>query len=124
MQKVQKGQILKMALRNFSFTSLIDSYVKLALYCGGSRVDRGSTRVKRKISSPVFNEKFNFDLRADQIAYTTIVVKVMKSIDSNKSTCIGATVIGYESSENGQEHWMCMMKCLSKHVEAWHNLYT
>ncbi|XP_028406880.1 synaptotagmin-4-like isoform X2 [Dendronephthya gigantea] len=101
-----------------------DSYVKLALYCGGSRVDRGSTRVKRKVSSPVFNEKFNFDLNADQIAYTTIVLKVMNSIDSNKSSCIGATVIGYESSENGQEHWMCMMKCLSKHVEAWHNLYT
>lgn len=102
----------------------IDSYVKLALYCGGSRVGRGNTRVKRKVTSPVFNEKFNFDLTADQIAYTTIVVKVMNNIDSTKSSCAGATVIGYESSENGQEHWLCMMKCLSKHVDAWHNLYS
>ena len=101
-----------------------DPYVKLALYCGGSRVGRATTRVKRKVTNPAFNEKFNFDLNADRIAYTTIVVKVMNSIDSTKSSCAGVTILGYESSGNGQEHWLCMMKCLSKHVDAWHTLYT
>ena len=98
--------------------------MKLALYCDGSRVGRGTTRVKRKVTSPVFNEKFNFDLSADQIAYTTIVVKVMNNTDSTKASCAGATVIGYESCGNGQEHWLGMMKCLSKHVDAWHSLYS
>lgn len=99
-----------------------DPYVKLALYCDGTRVGRGATRVKRKVTNPVFNEKFNFDLTSDQIAYTTIVVKVINNMNSS-SGCLGVTVIGYESPANGQEHWLCMMECLSQHVDAWHNLY-
>ena len=102
--------------------NLLDPYVKLALYCGGARVGRGTTRVKRKLTNPVFNEKFNFDLSADEIAYTTIVVKVMNNLGDSR--CTGATVIGYESAENGQSHWLCMMKCLSKHVDAWHTLHS
>ena len=80
--------------------------------------------MKRRVTNPVFNEKFNFDLNSDQIANTTIVVKVMNGIDSTKSSFTGVTILGSESSGNGQEHWLCMMKCLSKHVDAWHTLYT
>lgn len=94
--------------------------MKLALYCGGARVGRGTTRLKRKVTCPVFNERFNFDLNADQISYTTIVLKM---IDNTTSSCCGVTVIGHESFGNGQEHWIHMMKCLSKHVDVWHDLY-
>lgn len=100
-----------------------DPYVKIALYCDGTRVGRGATRVKRRVTNPVFNEKFNFDLSSDQIAYTTLVIKVVNNIESTPPACLGATVIGYESSGDGQEHWLCMMECLSQHVDAWHTLY-
>ena len=104
------------------FLSSLDPYVKLALYCDGTRVGRGATRVKRRVTNPVFSEKFNFDLTSNQIAYTTLVIKIMNNVES-APTCLGATIIGYESSGDGQEHWLCMMECLSQHVDAWHALY-
>lgn len=111
-------------LKNFNgiptFILYLDPYVKLIVYCDGSRVEKGSTRVKRKVSCPIYNEKFNFDLSNDQILHTSIVLKVINNVNSS---CVGTAVIGYESSGHCKEHWLSMMKFLSKHVDAWYNLY-
>ena len=103
--------------------SFIDPYVKLSLYCDGVRLDKANTRVKRKTLNPVYNEKFNFNLSADQISMTTVILKVANHFDiSSNGGNLGTTLLGFNSQGSGQEQWNSMISSPSRHIEKWHKL--
>lgn len=100
-----------------------DPYVKLALYCDGVRMSKANTRVKRRSLNPVYNEKFNFNVSADQISLTTIVLKIVNHSEiSNGGGSLGAVILGFDSLGSGQEQWKSMIESPSRHVEKWHKL--
>lgn len=102
---------------------LVDPYVKIALYCDGIRLSKANTRVKRRSTNPVYNEKFNFNVSADKISVTTVVLKVVNHyhVDSSAGN-LGAVVLGFDSFGPGQEQWNSMIESPSRHTEKWHEL--
>ncbi|XP_068693577.1 synaptotagmin-4-like isoform X1 [Montipora foliosa] len=101
-----------------------DPYVKLALYCDGVRMSKANTRVKRRSLNPVYNEKFNFNVSADQISMTTVVLKIVNHSEINVGGgSLGSVILGYDSLGSGQEQWKSMIESPSRHIEKWHKLH-
>ncbi|XP_058951631.2 synaptotagmin-4 isoform X2 [Pocillopora verrucosa] len=101
-----------------------DPYVKLALYCDGVRLSKANTRVKRRSLNPVYNEKFNFNISADQISLTTVMLKIVNHSEINTGGgSLGTAILGFDSFGSGQEQWKSMIESPSRHVEKWHKLY-
>lgn len=104
--------------------SSADPYVKLALYCDGVRLSKANTRVKRRSLNPVFNEKFNFNVSADQISLTTVVLKIVNHSEINVGGGgLGTVILGFDSFGSGQEQWKSMIESPSRHIEKWHKLH-
>ena len=100
-----------------------DPYVKLSLFCDGIRLDKANTRVKRKTLNPVYNEKFNFNVSADQISMTTVVLKIANHFDvTSGGANLGTILLGFNSQGSGQEQWNSMIASPSRHIEKWHKL--
>lgn len=100
-----------------------DPYVKLSLFCDGIRLDKANTRVKRKTLNPVYNEKFNFNVSADQISMTTVVLKITNHFDvTSGGGNLGTILLGFNSQGSGQEQWNSMIASPSRHIEKWHKL--
>jgi len=100
-----------------------DPYVKLALYCDGERISKANTRVKRRSLNPVYNEKFNFNVSADQITLTTVVLKIVNHSEINVGGgVLGTVILGFDSFGSGQEQWKSMIESPSRHIEKWHKL--
>lgn len=101
-----------------------DPYVKLALYCDGVRMSKANTRVKRRSLNPVYNEKFNFNVSADQISLTTVVLKIVNHSEINVGGGgLGTIILGFDSFGSGQEQWKSMIESPSRHIEKWHKLH-
>lgn len=111
-------------LINFYVSLSTDPYVKLALYCDGVRLSKANTRVKRRSLNPVYNEKFNFNISADQISLTTVMLKIVNHSEINTGGgSLGTAILGFDSFGSGQEQWKSMIESPSRHVEKWHKLY-
>lgn len=109
---------------NFYIPLSTDPYVKLALYCDGVRLSKANTRVKRRSLNPVYNEKFNFNISADQISLTTVVLKIVNHSEINVGGGgLGTVILGFDSFGSGQEQWKSMIESPSRHIEKWHKLY-
>lgn len=109
---------------HFYVSLSIDPYVKLALYCDGVRLSKANTRVKRRSLNPVYNEKFNFNISADQISLTTVMLKIVNHSEINTGGgSLGTAILGFDSFGSGQEQWKSMIESPSRHVEKWHKLY-
>ena len=101
-----------------------DPYVKIALYCEGVRLSKANTRVKRRSTNPVYNEKFNFNVSAEEISLTTVVLKIANHCQAaSGAASLGMLVLGFDSFGSGQEHWNSMLESPSRHTEKWHKLH-
>ncbi|XP_048583829.1 synaptotagmin-1 isoform X2 [Nematostella vectensis] len=98
-----------------------DPYIKLSLYCDGVRLSKANTRVKRRTLNPIYNEKFNFNVTADQISHTTVALRVANHREAHAPS-LGLVLLGYNSRGSGQEQWHGMLESPSRHIEKWHKI--
>lgn len=71
----------------------------------------------------MYNEKFNFNVSADQITLTTVVLKIVNHSEINVGGgVLGTVILGFDSLGSGQEQWKSMIESPSRHIEKWHKL--
>ncbi|XP_054159396.1 synaptotagmin-4-like [Oppia nitens] len=111
-------------LPKMDLTGLCDPYVKIYLLHNNQRIIKKRTHVKKRTTSPVFNESFVFDIPYNEgLDNVSIEFMVLDYDRLTKNEVIGKLELGPKTgSPTQQKHWQDVIASPRRQIAEWHKL--
>ncbi|KAI1301830.1 Synaptotagmin-4 [Halotydeus destructor] len=110
-------------LPKMDVTGLCDPYVKIYLLYNKQRIAKKKTHVKKRTTSPVFNESFVFDVPYNEGLENLSLDFVLLDYERvTKNEVIGRLDIGPMADGSGHKHWTDVSTCPRRQIAEWHKL--
>lgn len=120
----------KILYKNFAYNYhlinqnvFIDPYVKIYLLYNNQRIVKKRTHVKKRTTSPVFNESFVFDIPYNEgLENVSLEFQILDYDRVTKNEMIGRLEMGAKVSGTAQKHWLEVTSSPRRQIAEWHKL--
>ncbi|KAA8591425.1 hypothetical protein FQN60_002368, partial [Etheostoma spectabile] len=109
-------------LKAMDITGYSDPYVKVSLICGGRRLKKKKTSIKKNTLNPSYNEAIIFDIPPDSMDHVSLHISVMDYDLVGHNEIIGVMRVGCHAEGLGRDHWNEMLAYPRKPIAHWHPL--
>ncbi|XP_015928434.2 synaptotagmin-4 isoform X2 [Parasteatoda tepidariorum] len=110
-------------LPKMDFAGLCDPYVKIYLLYNNQRIAKKKTHVKKRTTSPVFNESFVFEVPYNEgLENISLEFLVLDWDRVTKNEVIGRLELGPKSGGPAQQHWNEVCNAPRRQIAEWHKL--
>ncbi|CAG2114902.1 unnamed protein product [Medioppia subpectinata] len=110
-------------LPKMDLTGLCDPYVKIYLVHNNQKIIKKRTHVKKRTTSPVFNESFVFDIPYNEgLENVSIEFQVLDYDRVTKNEVIGKLELGPKTDSSTKKHWQDVISSPRRQIAEWHKL--